>query len=256
MNIFRSESIKILLRYLFISLLLLGYATSCSGQKDASKENFSTAIKKYISNTPSCHYAWLSLPEVIGFKTEQNMKDNKPDYIASSSQLAKLDYFVKIGFLQSKERDNTKSQNSVYSINSFEFKGYPYEREYTLTEKAGRIAKIRDTSNDKFISGNDKKTKYNLCYASKRELTNIVKFDEPAEQNGMKVAHVIYTYKINELADWFNAPELEIADPDAKTIKSLKGKYPGGSDSEAEATLKLTNEGWEVISVAKDSLNN
>jgi hypothetical protein len=255
-SIFKGKLIKVSLRYSAAILLLLVFTTSCGSQKDASKENFSAAIKKHISNTPSCHYNWLSLPEVIGFKTEQNMKDNKPDYIASSSQLAKLDYFVKIGFLQSKERDNTKAQNSAYSINTFEFRGYPYEREYTLTEKAGKIAKVRDTSKDKFISGHDRKTPYNLCYANKRELVSIVKFDEPAEQNGMKVAHVIYTYNINELADWFNSPELEIADPDAKTIKSLKGKYPGGSDSEAEATLKLTNEGWEVISVAKDSRNN
>jgi hypothetical protein len=255
MNIFSNKLMKLAGSCLATNMFLILTMTACSSQKDASKENFSAAIKKYVSNTPSCNYSWLSLPMIVGFKTEQNMKANKPDYLGIPSELAKLDYFVKIGFLQIKERDNTKAQNSVFAPSTMEFRGYPYEREYTLTEKGRKFTKLRDHSKDVITNYSNKTTDYNLCYARTRELDKIIKFDEPAEKNGMKVTNVIYSYKITGLDDWFKQSDLEVADSQAKSMKSIMGKY-GGADGNAEATLKLTNEGWEVISIARDWANN
>jgi hypothetical protein len=234
----------------FIMLL-----TSCSSVKDASKENFSVAIRKYIINTPSCNYSWVSLPYVVGFKNEPNMKANQPDYIPFRADLVKLDYFVKIGFLQTKERDNTKSQNSAFAPSTMEFRGYPYEREYTLAEKGGKFAKVRDNSKDAIRMINNRSTNYNLCYARTRELDKIIKFDEPAEKNGMKMTNVTYSYKITGLDDWFKQSDIDVADAEAKNRKSMAGK-DGGADGTAQATLKLTNEGWEVVSIVQDWANN
>lgn len=78
-----------------------------------------------------------------------------------------------------------------------------------------------------------------FCYGV-RQVTSIVKWDEPVTQGGYSVTTVTYTHKIDRLADWAKSPEMQQAFPTLKNSFSLVG-------TEQRATLHLTNQSWEVV---------
>lgn len=78
-----------------------------------------------------------------------------------------------------------------------------------------------------------------FCYGQK-SVDSIVKWTEPTMAGTSSQPEITYTYKILDLADWAQRPEIQQVLPDVQqTI--------GGTSKTPEVVgLQLTNKGWEV----------
>lgn len=132
-----------------------------------------------------------------------------------------LNFFVDLGYLKVSEK---QEKRSVGSFTTFSFPAFI--RQYNLTE----------TGKQNF--GLDMKLAF--CPVKGHELTKVVKFDEPVERDGMKVVNIEFNYKDTVVAEWTKKPEFIKLFPNESKIIGIK---KCGS-----AVLKLTSEGWEVVS--------
>jgi hypothetical protein len=77
---------------------------------------------------------------------------------------------------------------------------------------------------------------HKLCVAQGKKFIKIIKFNEPIEANGTKTAQIAFSYKNDKISAWANTPEFATAFPKTKV----------NEDSWGAATLRLSNDGWEV----------
>lgn len=80
-----------------------------------------------------------------------------------------------------------------------------------------------------------------FCYGNKT-VDAIVKWTEPVTMGTSSQTEVTYTYKIADLAQWAQRPDIQREFRDVRTIVN------GISKSNEVAGLQLTNQGWEVPS--------
>ena len=220
---------RINLMRLFSSSLIVSVATSlllssCSSIKDASKENFGKVISQYITNRPGCNNLVTELPYRDKFNTEADMKIMKRSEPAPPI-ISMLNFFTSLGYLNITEKQGTQ-QYGFSTIPAF-------YREYNLTD-TGKKNYALDGHNS-------------FCAVKRHELTKVVQFDEPVEKDGMKVVNVAYNYKNNGVAEWTKKTEFSKLFPNENTILSAK-------ELRGRATLKLTSEGWEIISIVYPTL--
>jgi hypothetical protein len=102
-------------------------------------------------------------------------------------------------------------------------------RRYVLTDKGRKYFQMKPGTFGQSSA---------FCYGQE-QVDSIVKWDEPAAQDGTSITEVTYTYKFQQLADWAKQPEVEQAFP---AIKSTLDQ--AGTNQVVE--VHLTNQGWEA----------
>ena len=107
-------------------------------------------------------------------------------------------------------------------------------RRYTLTEAAKPFVQEKEVAS--ILDG--KVSVKRLCWGRKA-LAKVVKWEGPMKFGEYQEARVIYTYKVDKLADWATKPELQAAFGEVKVI------LDGAGTKEDRHAIKLTSEGWE-----------
>ncbi len=196
--------------FLFLSSSL--FLVACSNPKEVSKSNFKDAIQEYLTQNKPC-ISYSKFPFQIS-ESEFYYKD----------RLRILDELVSIGFLTSEKTEKEKMFSRKH------------EKEpamtYSLTN-AGKAVLTKDDDGSSFCYG-----EYNVV-----EIRN---FSEPVVFMGKKMSEVRYSYKMENIPDWFKNSKFmkeknwngdwnkRISENIASIEKPIKTK----------TILVLTNDGW------------
>lgn len=189
--------------------------SACGSKTDANAKNFGAAISQYLEQTG------LLCLDTSGFPMI-------PDGFAKKTEEQQMAVLEKIGLVKGEdaevERDNLwghiGKDRKVEKIQV---------RRYHLTDAAKPFVQER-----KKMMG-DMAT--DLCWG-KRVLDKVVKWDAPMSMGDYKMTNITYTYKIANLAEWANNPEVQEAFPRIKKILD--------EDKESALNVHLTSEGWEA----------
>jgi hypothetical protein len=106
---------------------------------------------------------------------------------------------------------------------------------YELTDSGKTFYREKDRL---ALAGN-KQVQGDLCYGQ-QTLDKIVKWDGPTPAGDSKEASVIYTYKIENLAEWATNPDVQRVFPG--TISTIDG----AGRTQMNQALTLTSQGWQA----------
>jgi hypothetical protein len=199
------------------SIGLMLFVGACSNPKDASKENFKKIIGQYIKDDKACTAGYYQFPLVVS----ESSKDEYKKLIENNSAL-----FIKQGWIKVEK----KFKPAMTSFDLAET-----SMVYELTPEGAKNSRIADV----FKGTMGGSTYYKFCYAKGKELIDISAFGEPVEENGEKIVKVPFTYRVTgKKDDWVD-------------------KYPDKSKfilevNPDQVTLRLTNEGWQILGLTKD----
>ena len=110
-------------------------------------------------------------------------------------------------------------------------------KRYTLVDGAKPFTREFD-ANSFGMNGNTTVKKTDLCWG-KQALDKIVKWKGPMTMGSYQEAVLIYTYKVNNTADWAKRADVQAAFPQIKNMLDAAGK------NELPHAAELTSEGWE-----------
>lgn len=78
-----------------------------------------------------------------------------------------------------------------------------------------------------------------LCWGEKT-LDKVVKWEDPIKVDDYQEVSVVYTYKVDNVADWAKDPAVQAAFPE------IRNTIAGAGTKEVEHGLTLGSEGWET----------
>ena len=187
---------------------------SCSSKEDANAKNFGTAIDAYLEkNGQLC----------IG---NSSIRKWPMEVAKNSKDVQKFDLLEKLG-LATKEEAEIRNMMSISGdmLPAYRYSPSPSAEKYFRKNPPAALLPEGSTE---------------LCYGHKR-LDKVVKWDTPgSSMKGPKETVVTFSYKIMDLADWANNPEVQAAFSEIKTSIDFAGK------EDQKERVKLTSEGWEV----------
>lgn len=187
-------------------LAVLGVTTlaACASKTDANEKNFSAAITQYFERHGNLCLGLGQWPVIIG----HDVKDLKMPALESA------------GLVKGEIDDRGPGSYKI--------------KRYTLTDAAKPFVH-EWVSDGPFMSG---VKLLDLCWG-KKALDRIVKWKGPMKFGDYQEAGVIFTYKVNNVADWATKPGFQLAFPDVKRV------LDGVGTKQEERGVKLTNQGWE-----------
>jgi hypothetical protein len=161
-------------------------SAGCSSKKDATKDNFKTAIGNYYNAHPEC--IWTS-PIKFPVEADPNKGDQTTGYDAlTDAGLLTRTPAHKSGFL---------------GIGSKEV------NDYDLSDK-GRSVWTPDQTQPGYG---------NFCYG-RRDVTSVDNFVTSGNKDGQSIANVDYHYTITGIAGWANSTEMKTAFPTIQANQS------------------------------------
>jgi len=182
------------------TLLFILWCSSCGGKTGANEGNFAAAINAYYAQHPEC-FLNGAYPEEVQVSGDER-SDTKIDDALVSAGLLRREEFTR--------------------ADTFRGRGTIHYNRYLLTDLGQKTI-----------------TKNLWCYGN-RKVEKIVKFTEPAEGLGVKMAEVDYTYSLANIPDWAKSPAVLDAFPNVRRAVS-----PTEPPHDTQ-TLVLTNQGWEA----------
>lgn len=81
-----------------------------------------------------------------------------------------------------------------------------------------------------------------LCWAQKK-LQEVVQWDKPMQMGEFQMAEVLYTFKLESVAEWARRPEVQEAFP------VIRQHLKDGDQGKERTLVKLTSEGWQVMTL-------
>ncbi len=187
-----------------IAALSLIFLTACDSPNDASEQNFSMALSQHLNkNGRLC----LSIQEWPVDVTTMDIAIQKNSPSSLANQMMALE---SAGLVTRADIQGTGFNQGIIKRYSLSDAAKPYLHEESQ-----------------------------LCWGQ-RSLDNIVKWEGPIKLGDYQEVSVTYLYKIDNLADWANKPEIQKAFPEVKNI------IDGANVKESKHTLKLTSKGWEA----------
>ncbi len=177
-----------------LTTLLLAAAVGCTDRKAATAANFEAAIDDYIAYNRYC--------AVYDAAFEMLPSSPMPDN-------AGYDSLLKSGGISKSPAPSTGGQPLFV---------------YDLTTN-GKATKTTVRFQDKLVDGY-------LC-GGKPVVDKIIRFTEPAEDNGARKSRVTFTTKLVDVPDW---------------VKTTYGPTPAKPDpnTKLSATMLLNSDGWKV----------
>ena len=197
---------------IFVAALLL--LTACSDIKKPSDANFTKAINQYLAKHGQ---ACTSIGQM--FPVDVPISDQNDQY-GIGSQMAALE-----------QAGLVHSSNTVAAAPSVLRPGAPRPvKRYELTDEGKKYFRLAPGIFGKTGS---------FCYGQKT-VDSIVKWTEPMTVGAYSQSEVTYTYKLLDLADWAERPDVQ------RMFSDIRGTISGASKTDQIAGLQLTNKGWEV----------
>lgn len=206
---------------LVIVALGAGFLAGCSNKSGANEKNFGAALSQYFEKKGElCLYpqSWpVDVTEI-----DLMMRKDSPHGIAA--EMAALEA---VGL--------AASMDIVEGADYFKRK----IKRYTLTEAVKPFYREKKRRSIK-LNGTGKAQKGKLCWG-KKVLDKVIKWEGPIKLGDYQEANVIYTYRVEQLADWAKRPEIQAA------FKVIKVILDGASKEKDEHAVKLTSQGWEAL---------
>lgn len=202
--------------------------TACGSNTDVNEKNFGKAITQYLDKKGDLYVYinnWSAEEWPIDlYEKDLNRQESTPHGIAN--QMAALEAAGLV-----------RGEDTEVEIKDWMDKptGHMVKiKRYTLTDAAKPF--IRETTSSWSLNGNKK---IELCWG-KQALDKIIKWEGPMKLGDYQEAEIIYTYKLNNLADWAKNPELQVAFPE------IKETLDGVGNKKIKHAVKLTSIGWEA----------
>jgi hypothetical protein len=199
------------------SLLLL---VSCASKKDANEKNFSEALNSFLAKKGQL---CLGIPSA--WPVDLNEAERRGG-MGTAPEMAALE---KAGLVRSHETET--EYTPPLSSRPVKTKVLRYE----LTDSGKTFYREKDRL---ALAGN-KQVQGDLCYGQ-QTLDKIVKWDGPTPAGDSKEASVIYTYKIENLAEWARNPDVQ------RVFPGIISTIDGAGRTQMNQALTLTSQGWQA----------
>lgn len=213
---------------ILIAAIVMSIA-ACSNKTDPNKGNFSTAIDAYLAKKGE-----LCLNDETWPSEKTEMDERIGASLGGGNRMKALE---SAGLISS-----SKTEKQILSYN-----GKPTGRSqsitrYDLTDKGKTF--FQETKS-RFSSPKEGEIRGALCYG-KKALAEIIKWEGPMKLGDYQEAKVFYHYKINDLADWAQSPEIQAVYPNVKTW------VDGAGDKQQTHGVHLTSIGWEANGIDRE----
>ena len=197
-------------------LLLVG----CASKKDANEKNFSEALNSYLAT-----HGQLCLGIPSAWPVDVNEAERRSG-MGTAAEMAALE---KAGLVRSHETET--EYTPPLSTRPVRAKVLRYE----LTENGKTFYREKD----RLGLGGNKQVQGDLCYGQ-QVLDKIVRWDGPPAARDPKEASVLYTYRIENLAEWAKNPDIQ------RVFPGIVSTIDGAGKTQMNHALTLTNQGWEA----------
>jgi hypothetical protein len=197
---------------------------SCAIKNDANEKNFTQALNAYLAQKGE-----LCLGTPSAWPVDLNEAERRSG-IGRAAEMAALE---KAGLVRSHETET--EYTPPLSTRPIKVRVLRYE----LTDEGKNFYRAKETI--AFVVTNG--TQGDLCYGQ-QELDKIVRWEGPTTVGDSKEATVFYTYRIQNLAEWSQNPDLQ------KVFPGIVPTLSGAGKAEMDQALVLTNEGWRAKDTA------
>jgi hypothetical protein len=193
---------------------------SCASKNDANDKNFSQALNAYLAQKGEL---CLGIPSA--WPVDLNEAERRSG-IGRAVEMAALE---KVGLVRSHETET--EYTPPLSTRPVKVKVLRYE----LTDEGKKFYRAKQP----LALVGTKGTQGDFCYGQQR-LDKIVKWEVPTTVGDSKAATVFYTYKIANLADWANNPDIQ------KVFPGILSTINGAGTTQMNQALTLTSQGWQA----------
>jgi len=197
-------------------LLLIG----CASKNDANEKNFSEALNSYLAKKGQL---------CLGIPSAWPVDLNEAERRGGMGTAAEMAALEKAGLVRSHETET--EYTPPLSTRPVKARVLRYE----LTEDGKKFYREKPT----LPLVGTKGKQGDLCFGQ-QALDKIVKWEGPNAAGDSKEVSVFYTYKIENLADWANSPDVQTVFPGIVSANDGAGK------TEMNLALTLTNQGWQA----------
>ncbi len=199
------------------SVLLL---VSCASKKDANEKNFSEALNSYLAKKGQL---------CLGIPSAWPVDVNEAERRSGMDTAAEMAALEKAGLVRSHETET--EYMPPLSSRPVKTKVLRYE----LTENGKTFYREKD----RLGLGGNKQVQGDLCYGQ-QVLDKIVRWDGPTAAGDSKEASVLYTYRIENLAEWAQNPDIQ------RLFPGIVSTINGAGKTQMTHALTLTNQGWQA----------
>jgi hypothetical protein len=201
---------------LFGVLLPIG----CASKNDANEKNFSEALNSYLAKKGQL---------CLGIPSAWPVDLNEAERRSGMGTAAEMAALEKVGLVRSHEAET--EYMPPLSTRPVRAKVLRYE----MTENGKTFYREKD----RLGLGGNKQVQGDLCYGQ-QVLDKIVKWDGPTAAGDSKEASVLYTYRIENLAEWAKNPDIQSVFP------GIISTIDGAGKTQMNQALTLTNQGWQA----------
>ena len=194
-------------------LLLAG----CGSKSDANVKDLSDATNAYLAKKGQL---------CLGISTKWPVDLQDSDQPAGNVKASEMAALEKVGLVHSQ---NTEAEYTTLSGRPAKAKVLRYE----LTDEGKKFYLEKDVVG----LGPNKETLGDICFGQ-QALDKVSKTDGPNKIGDTTGATIYYTYRIDNLADWANNPDIQ------KVFPGVTGTLNGAGKTTISQALVLTPQGW------------
>jgi len=194
-------------------LLLAG----CGSKSDANVKDLSDATNAYLAKKGQL---------CLGISTKWPVDLQDSDQPAGNVKASEMAALEKVGLVHSQ---NTEAEYTTLSGRPAKAKVLRYE----LTDEGKKFYLEKDVVG----LGPNKETLGDICFGQ-QALDKVSKTDGPNKIGDTTGATIYYTYRIDNLADWANNPEIQ------KVFPGISNTLNGVGKTTVSQALVLTAQGW------------
>jgi hypothetical protein len=205
-----------------LCIMVLGtfLLAGCGSKNDANEKNLSDATNAYLVKKGQ-----LCLGIATKWPVELQDSDRGPGSV-KGSEMAALE---KIGLVRSQETETKVTPLS--GARAVKVKVLRYE----LTDDGKKFYQEKEVPG---LIG-QKESRGDICFGQ-QALDSVIKTDGPITVGDTKEMTLYYTYKIENLANWANSPDVQNAFP------GIVSTINGAGKTTLNQNLILTDHGWEA----------
>jgi hypothetical protein len=202
---------------IFLGVLLL---IGCASNKDANEKNFSEALNSYLAKKGQL---------CLGIPSAWPVDLNEAERRGGMGTAAEMAALERAGLVRSHETET--EYTPPLSTRPVKARVLRYE----LTEDGTKFYREKQT----LALIGTKGKQGDLCFAQ-QALDKIVKWEGPTLAGDSKEASVLYTYRIENLAEWAKNPDIQ------RVFSGIVSTIDGAGKTQMNQALTLTNHGWEA----------
>lgn len=186
--------------------------TACGSKDDPTRENFAATIDQYLQQSGRVCLDYTRWPaSVMITKTSASSVERQMLALESVGLIKKV--------------GETKPWSQTFDLTDAA-KPYLVDRKFRVM----KIGAVEDVSVP------------TLCWAQKK-LQEVVQWDKPMQMGEFQMVQVLYTFKLENVAEWARRPEVQEAFP------VIRQHLKDGDQGKERTVVKLTSEGWQVMTL-------